>query len=117
MNRLEGLRVLIIDDEALIALNAEDILLEHGAIPVGPASTLSEALAHVEKADFDAVLLDVNLNGRSSRPVAEKLATAQIPYVVVTGYGHLDWRDLAPIVLSKPYDAEAVCAALVRAMN
>lgn len=117
MIRLDGKRVLIVDDESLIALHAEDILIEHGAVPVGPALSLSEALASIEKRDFDAVLLDVNLNGQSSRPVADWLAAAQIPFVVVTGYGRLGWSDLAPIVLPKPYDAKTVCEALAQVIG
>lgn len=116
MTGLGGKRVLVVDDESLIALHAEDLLIELGAIPVGPANSLEDALSHIDRGTCDAVLLDANLNGRSSEPVARRLALEGIPFVIVTGYGTLPWREDAR-VLSKPYNGEEIGNALLGAIS
>lgn len=114
MNALKGKRILIVDDEALVALFAEDMLLALDAIPVGPAGSLQEAAALIERGGIDAAILDVNLNGATSEPLARRLAGDGVPFVVVTGYGRVDWRGIDAQVLSKPYDASAIASALTR---
>jgi len=79
-------RVLVIDDEALIALLAADHLVEMGHIVVGPAYTFSEARRLADVASIDAALVDLNLNGVSALPIADVLARRKIPFVFVTGY-------------------------------
>lgn len=117
MSMLAGKRILVVDDESLIAIMAEEILKELGALPVGPASSVEEALALIEHPNFDAAMLDVNLNGKSSEGVARKLIEAGVPFVLVTGYGRVDWPNIDAQVLAKPYDTAAIGKALARALS
>ena len=80
-------RILIIEDETLIAMMVEDFLIDLGWTVVGLAGTLDRALAMVRDADIDAAILDVNLNGQQSFAVAEILGDRHIPFVFATGYG------------------------------
>jgi CheY-like chemotaxis protein len=78
--------ILIVEDEALISLMVEDFLAELGRRPAGVAAGLDEALAAVGQGGFDAVLLDVNLEGGvPSWPVADLLAARGIPFAFMSG--------------------------------
>ncbi len=100
-------RILIVDDEPLIAMMAEDWLDELGHAAVGPAHDLDGALALVDR-DLDAAILDLTLGGQESYPVAERLREIGIPFAFATGHGREylkpDFRD-AP-QLSKPFEFE-----------
>ena len=116
MTRLTGRRILVVEDEALVAMLVEDALQDAGATIIGPVATVAEALALLEREMPDAAVLDLNLAGETSTPVADVLAARQVPFVVATGYGaeglpsaHAD----AP-VLAKPYDPDELTAALGR---
>lgn len=116
---LEGARALIVEDEAIIAMTAEDMLDELGCITVASVSTLAEALAAAERGGFDFALLDVNLNGAESLPVAALLKRAGLPFVFTTGYGSVvrgeEFAD-APLV-TKPYRTKDLAAAIARALG
>src|SRR5690349_6225193 len=89
---LAGRRVLVAEDEVLIAMAYEALLHEHGCAVLGPAAQVDEALALLAPTGGpppDAAVLDVNLDGKPSVPVAEALAVLGIPFVVVTGYAEL----------------------------
>ena len=116
---LSGTRVLIVEDEAIIAMTAEDMLEELGCTLAGTAATLPEALEAAGRGGFDLALLDINLNGAESAPVADLLQTKRIPFVFTTGYGsagrgagHQD----APLV-TKPYRAAELARAIERALG
>lgn len=118
MTSLNGRRILVVEDEPIIAMTIEDILIELGAEVVGPATTLEGAIDQAETGQFDAAMLDLNLNGRRSDPVAKTLAARAIPFVFSTGYTSASSEDWAHIeVLSKPYRPDQVAAALVRAIG
>ena len=112
---LAGLRMLIVEDEAMVAMMLEDQLMEMGCVVVGVAGTVSEGLAKIENADeLDAAVLDVNLGGEKVFPVAEKLAERGVPFIFATGYGT---AGLAPHLantptLAKPYSPKALEAML-----
>ncbi len=82
-----GLRVLIVEDEFMIAMAVEAAVIEAGGIVVDMAATLEQALRAAHSANLDAALLDINLNGKTSFTVAEALRERGIPYAFVTGYG------------------------------
>jgi CheY-like chemotaxis protein len=84
---LAGKRVLIVEDEALVAMLLEEILGDCGCQLVGPVGTVPAALAAVQSERFDAAVLDVNLAGESAYPVAEVLDRRQIPFLFLSGYG------------------------------
>ena len=83
---LHGRTILIVEDEALIALDLESALLGAGCLVFGPMAGLAEALRRIDDEPFDAALLDVNLNGELIFPLAEALAERSIPFVFLTGY-------------------------------
>lgn len=112
------LRILLVEDEAIIAMTAEDMLADIGCTVVETATTLSDALRMAEGDGFDIALLDVNLAGEDSGPVADRLKALGKPFLFTTGYGssgmnttHVD----VPVVM-KPYQIsqleEGIGAAL-----
>jgi len=112
------LRVLVVEDETLVALILEDMLAELGHTVIGPISAVSAGLemAQRQDVDIDIAILDLNLKGASSLPVANALKARGIPVVFSTGYGRNGlpeaFRD-APF-LQKPFqqvDIEEVIAA------
>jgi len=115
-------RVLVVEDELLVALELEAMLARLGCQVVGPARTLTEAvrLAAIEP-DLAAAVLDVNLDGERVFPVADMLAARGVPILFATGYGGNDslaGRDAKAVaVLRKPYAQEAMIAAIGQALR
>jgi CheY-like chemotaxis protein len=83
---LEGYRILVVEDEAAIAIMIQQILSEAGAIIAGPAATVAEALALIEAAPVDGAILDYKLPDGSSLPVADALSARRVPFVFASGY-------------------------------
>ena len=100
--------VLVVEDEALIALMLEEMLDELGYEMIGPAATNEEAIRLAHAARIDVALLDINL-GRDgdSRVVAEVLKSRGIPFAFVTGYERSSWKDAFNEVklMRKPFSA------------
>lgn len=118
MNALEGKRILIVEDEFLIAMTARDMLEEYGALVIGPANTVTEALELANREQIDIALLDVNLHGHSSAPVADALEARQVPVVFATGYARGPGKDSAGrCVLGKPYTQEKLVMQLCQALE
>jgi two-component system, response regulator PdtaR len=112
---LAGVRVLVVEDEPLIALELQEILAAGGAEVLGPVPTVQQALATLEKGLPDIAVLDVNLRGERSTPVARALRSASVPFVLSTGYSrhHLDdalLRD-TPLI-PKPVSSRALLRTL-----
>jgi CheY-like chemotaxis protein len=84
---LEGTRVLIVEDEYLVASLIEEVLESAGCIVCGPVSRLAEAVRAADRTACDVAVLDVNLAGERVYPVAEILARRNVPFVFITGYG------------------------------
>lgn len=83
---LEGTRVLIVEDEFLVATLIEDMLESAGCVVSGPIPRVAEALDAVDHETYDAAVLDVNLGGDRIDPVARALSRRNVPFVFVTGY-------------------------------
>ena len=83
---LEGVRVLVVEDEFLIATLIEDMLESAGCVVSGPIPRVAEALDAVGQDTYDAAVLDVNLGGNRVDPVADALARRSIPFMFVSGY-------------------------------
>jgi CheY-like chemotaxis protein len=116
---LNGLHVLVVEDEAAISLLLEDMLLDFGCEVVGPAARLSAALDAVTKEHIDIAILDVNLAGEPIYPVAEALEARSIPFVFSTGYGSQGIKDAyrdRP-VLQKPFAQHDLKQKLLLARN
>lgn len=121
---LAGLRALIVEDEALIAMHIEDVLEERGLLIVGRFRNVADALACIDDAPPDIALLDVNLGeGMTSLPIAEHLSLRGVPFAFLTGYGQSGVTERFPDaeVLSKPVDdsrlGEAVRRLAARALQ
>lgn len=114
---LGGLRVLVVEDSALIALELETALRVRGAEVIGPFARLEAAQAAIARRVPDAALLDIDLDGVPVFPLADMLAAAGVPLIFATGYEPrlvLPSRFAAFPVLSKPYRGEEAAAALAR---
>ena len=102
---LTGKRILIVEDEYFIAADLKRALAEAGAIVVGPAGTLASAQALIDD-DIDLALLDVNLDGEHSYPLANRLHERAVPFAFLTGYDQWAlppaYRDVPR--LDKPFD-------------
>ena len=112
---LSGRRILVVEDEMLILMTIEDMLADLGCESVTAAATSAEAVALVDREVFDAAVLDMNLNGASSRPVADALAARGVPFVIATGNsGDMGdgFRDHA--VLRKPFQYAELGEILAR---
>jgi CheY-like chemotaxis protein len=114
---LTGWRVLIVEDQMIIAMEIEDVLLELGCVVVGPIGTVDAALALARKEALDAAILDVSLDDEKVFPVAEMLQARGIPFIFSTGYGEAalpeKWR--TPLRLSKPFQRDQI-ETLMRGM-
>lgn len=113
---VEGLRLLIVEDAVLLAMELEAGLVEAGAVIVGSAAELGEAIAMLDRT-FDAAVLDANLNGESIAPLAAALQARGTPFVFATGYGERGAPDGfdAPVV-RKPYNVNQIVSALAEAV-
>ncbi|HET8995953.1 MAG TPA: response regulator [Acetobacteraceae bacterium] len=98
-------RVLVVEDEAMIAMLIEDMLEELGYAVAMVAGRLQTALQAVEAHNFDVAIVDVNIAGQTSYPVADRLTARGIPFAFVTGYGSNGLAEAyaAIPVLQKPF--------------
>lgn len=110
------LRVLVVEDEMMIALMLEDMLSDLGHDVVGLAMRLPQALAMAREAAIDMAILDVNLDGRLSFPVAEILAARGVPFFFATGYGSAGveppFKDYP--VIKKPFETKDLVSAIAK---
>ena len=112
---LAGLRILVVEDEYIIAEAITMMLEDFGCIVVGPIATIEEAIAAVNDGGLDGALLDANLHGHSSAPVGVALRAAAVPFIVATGYGTLPLEDAlnrAPRI-SKPFNESNLYSTLI----
>lgn len=114
--KIQGMKILIVEDSLLLSLELEAGLTESGAKVIGQAAEVGEALSMVDMT-FDAAVLDCNLNGKSVVPVAEALVALGKPFIFATGYGdnQMAPQGFSAPVIRKPYDVTQVAAALAEA--
>ncbi len=114
MPNLRGQKVLLVEDEPLVALLLEDIIEGFGGSVAASASSLTRALELARTDEFDLAILDINLRGEMSYPAAELLSRMGVAVILVTGYA----RDTVPAtlrfapVLQKPYSAQDIGRAI-----
>jgi CheY-like chemotaxis protein len=105
INSLAGRRILIVEDEPVVAMALEDMLVDLGCVIIGPALRLKNALALATTEMLDGAVLDVNLGKDRSFPIAEILKIRNVPFLFSTGYGcqglQAPFHDAS--VLTKPY--------------
>lgn len=115
---LKGKRILVVEDEALIAVMVEDMLMDMGSDVVGPAATIEAALALARAEAIDAAILDVNVRGERIDPVADVLMARGVPVLFATGYGEVKLASGATAtVIDKPYTQEKLARGLALAMG
>jgi DNA-binding response OmpR family regulator len=120
MPRLDGARVLLVEDDFLIGLELTAILADAGAEIVGPVQTVESALALAAEVSFSAAILDIRVGERTAGPVARLLAERGVPFLFYTGQATTDplraeWPDCK--IMSKPalpLSLVAAVAVLVR---
>lgn len=112
MSRFEGLRILVVEDEPVVAMCLEDIIEGLGCITIGPASRLAEGMALAQDGAIDAAILDINLGGESSTAIAAHLRTRGVPFAFASGYGAVPEGFEGPPLIEKPYREAEIIAAL-----
>ena len=108
-------RIFIVEDEAILLCDLEDIVFQLGFDHVGSATSLDEAMDFLaSRAEIDLALLDLNLNGEPSDSIADHLLALGVPVLFVSGYGRcgVAERFAECPVLQKPYDDQKLAAAL-----
>ena len=108
-------RILIVEDEPMVAMSIEMLLECEGFESAGIAGTVDEALKRAAEGDYDAAILDANLAGVFSGPVAEALKSAGAPFLVLSGYDAEQQRGRYPpdtVILQKPCRPDAIIEAL-----
>jgi CheY-like chemotaxis protein len=116
----EGRKVLLVEDEAMIAMLMEDMLSDLGCEVIGPASALASAIELARSSvTIDVAVLDVNLGGSPVFELADVLRERRVPMVFSTGYGEAGLRsaDKGAPVLRKPFRAPDLADALRQALN
>lgn len=113
---LAGKRVLVVEDELLVALLMEDMLAEAGCIVVGPFARVGAALAAARVEAVDVALLDVNVAGEKVFPVANALEERGVPFIFVTGYAQAALPKDRPNweAWTKPFFAEQLAQRLAQ---
>jgi CheY-like chemotaxis protein len=115
---LSSKRILVVEDEAIVAMLLETILEDIGCMPVGPALTMQEArdIAGGE-GSIDAAILDVNLHGERVYPVAQILIDRGVPVIFATGYGELDGPWKGRPAVQKPYTMDDIVRVLTAVIS
>lgn len=114
MGQADGKRLLVVEDEFLIAFDLQGLLERAGHLVVGPAGSVAEGLALLDGAPLDGALLDINLQGEKVTALADALAVRGVPFLFLSGYGT---SELPPghdgaTVLAKPFNESELLAAV-----
>jgi CheY-like chemotaxis protein len=112
-------RILIVEDEALIAMMLEEWVVELGHTPVGPVGNVAKALALINETVCDAAILDYNLGGETAGPISELLATRNVPFAFASGDHavEIDERFRQRPMLPKPYVFESVHTVVLKLLS
>ncbi len=112
-------KILVVDDEPLIAMMIADWLAEQGLETLGPAHSVAQALALLESEAADAAILDISLGNDDSYEVAEALSARNIPFAFATGHGAdaLAEHYTDVVTVSKPFDFEIVRSVVAKLLE
>ncbi len=112
-------RILVVDDEPLIAMMVEEWLSELKCQTVGPAHSVTNALALINSNQVDAAILDVSLGAEESYPIADVLCANRIPFALATGHSSIDveerFKDVP--ILIKPFDFDSMRFVVNKLIN
>ena len=113
-----GLQILVVEDESMVAMMIEDMLTDLGHEVVATSGRMADASRLAADAAADLVILDVNLNGEETYPLASSLVSRKIPFIFATGYGasgiKSEWSGVP--VLQKPFQSRELAEAIGRAI-
>lgn len=114
MDGIAGKRVLLVEDEAILAMSVEDMLHDLGCVVIGPALSKDDAQRLATEAELDAAVLDINLGDGDSGVIAEILMRRGVPFCFSTGYGTAGVPEgfSGVPVLAKPYTSSSLSTAL-----
>lgn len=116
--RLDGLRVMVVEDEPLQAIHYQELLDVAGAVVIGPFASASAAKAELEETAIDVVIVDFALEGETTASLQSELAERNVPFVVVTAYPKVLVRQYErQVILSKPVPAHLLCRVVRLAAN
>lgn len=85
--KLSALSVLLVEDNFLVAMAMERALVESGCTVIGPVGSVEEGTRMAEETSIDGAILDINIHGGTSQPIAEALERRGLPFIFITGYG------------------------------
>ena len=116
---LSGRRILVVEDEMLIALMIEGILEDHGCRSVTGATTVRKAISLIESQSFDAAMLDMNLGGEDSSRIADALSEKGVPFIYCTGNDKSDMPEgfRHHAMLRKPFQDADLSDALAKLLS
>lgn len=117
---LSGMKGLIVEDNMIIAMDAEQLMLDHGMESVAMAGNISDARKLIERDAFDIALLDVNLGSETSFALVPPLNEKSVPFVFATGYGEkveLPEDASHASAIRKPFTAEELVHAILKAVD
>jgi two-component SAPR family response regulator len=116
---LDGVRVLVVEDDFLVSLLFEDMLAAAGCVVLGPIPRLADALDAAAKEHCDVAVLDVNLAGEWVYPVATVLSERNVPVIFVTGYGYdsIPREYAGQPRIAKPFSAQQLSRAISRVIR
>ena len=111
--------MLIVEDEVLLALSIEDMLIELGYSVAGTATRIDKALSLAAESEFDLAVLDINLAGAHTFPVAGILRSRGIPFIFMSGYGTDGLPDafVGSHLLTKPFSLKELEQKLIKALS
>jgi light-regulated signal transduction histidine kinase (bacteriophytochrome) len=113
---LAGLKVLLVEDQMLIAMDLEQILLQQGISDIATAGSVADALSRLQAFSPDIAILDVNLGAENSLPAADELVRRGIPFLFATGYGDgsmIPERFASRPIVRKPYEAASIVSQIL----
>ena len=120
MTIISQMAVLVVEDEFLVALDAEKMLNELGAGSVEVVATFDAAQKRIAEGQYDVVILDVNLNGQMSFPLGQAATSRGIPVLFATGYSLQNWPGMdfaGGACVTKPYTVESLTRGLAAALT
>jgi CheY-like chemotaxis protein len=114
-----GHRILVVEDEMLLAMDIEELVRAAGCTVIGPVGTMPDAMRKLRETRPDGAILDVNISGEMVFPIADALHEAGIPFMIVTGYTreHVPERHRHRPFLQKPYKAAVLVAMLSQMLD
>lgn len=119
-DQLGGVRVLVVEDDALLAMDLEATLVSAGAVVVGLCQTVDEAMLRADAGDFAVAVLDFGLGSETVSPVARRLVNRGVPFVLYTGKSRhepslAEWRDCS--IVQKPASPSVLLSAVRTALS